>query len=153
MQAVHRLALGKGDAVNDQTGQASIASIAEGSADTRPDRIFLSDHVVEIEIGAYPEEFGVTQRVKFNVELDVMRRQREYADEVESVVSYDLIFHAIRDLAKGPRMKLLETFAERLATLLLDEARVQSARIRIEKLDRVSGSLGVEIERRSGADR
>lgn len=137
--------------MNDQTGQASIASIAEGSADTQPDRIFLRDHVIEMEIGAYPEEFGVTQRVKFNVELDVMRRQREYADEVESVVSYDLIFHGIRDLANGPRIKLLETFAERLAMLLLDEARVQCARIRIEKLDRVSGALGVEIERRKSA--
>ncbi len=135
--------------MNDQTGQADISEIASDSAGMRSDRIFLRDHVVDVEIGAYPEEFGVTQRLKFTVELDVIRRQREYADEVESVVSYDLIFEAIRDLCDGPRMKLLETFAERLAASLLSESRVLCARIRIEKLDRVSGALGVEIERRS----
>ena len=44
-------------------------------------------------------------------------------------------------------MKLVETYAERLAERLLAEPRVTRASIRIEKLDRVDGALGVEIER------
>ncbi|MEM7547263.1 MAG: dihydroneopterin aldolase [Pseudomonadota bacterium] len=135
--------------MNDESGSTALADVAHGVAGPPRDRIFLHDHIVEMEIGAYPSEFGVTQTLRFNVDLDVLRNQTEYADEVESVVSYDLIFHAIRDLAAGPRMKLLETFAERLAAQLLSEPRVVRAAIRIEKMDRVSGSLGVEIERRS----
>lgn len=114
------------------------------------DRIFLRDHIVAVEIGAYAEEYGVTQRLRFSVDLEVRRIGAPDVDEVASVVSYDLIFAAIRDLADGPRMKLLETFAERLAARLLAEDDVMRARIRIEKLDRVSGALGVEIERQSG---
>ena len=34
-----------------------------------PDRIFLSNYVCEIEIGAYREEHGVTQRVRFDITL------------------------------------------------------------------------------------
>ena len=114
-----------------------------------PDRIFLRDHVAEVEIGAYPEEFGRRQRLRFSVELDVQPFAPDAPDEEGSVVSYDLILHAIRDLAEGPRMKLLETFAARLAARLLAHRGVLAARIRIEKLDRVPGSLGVEIERRA----
>lgn len=112
------------------------------------DRIFLRDHVAEVEIGAYPEEFGVTQRLRFRVDLEVRRRADAFSDELDSVVSYDLIFEAIRALGDGPRMRLLETFAERLAERLLTSSRVLSARIRIEKIDRIDGALGVEIERR-----
>lgn len=123
--------------------------IGQGAERVAYDRVFLRDHVVEMEIGAYSEEYGVTQRLRFTVELDVRRFHAEYADEVESVVSYDLIFEGIRDIAAGPRIKLLETFAERLAARLLSHERVARALVRIEKLDRVSGALGVEIERRA----
>lgn len=132
--------------MNDETTGMLIGRGVEG---VPCDRVFLRDHVAAIEIGAYAEEYGVTQRLRFSVELDVRKFSADYADEVESVVSYDLIFEAIRDLAAGSRMKLLETFAERLAARLLTEPRVARARIRIEKLDRVSGALGVEIERRA----
>ena len=70
-------------------------------------------------------------------------------DEVESIVSYDLIIEAIDAIVSGPRIKLLETFAERLAQRLVAEPRVLAAHIIIEKLDRVAGSLGVEIIRRA----
>ena len=111
------------------------------------DRIFLADYVTDVEIGAFAEEYGVTQRLRFNVHLDVRRFHAEYGDEVEAVVSYDVIIEAIDALKSGPRIKLVETFAERLAEILLNEPRVARALIRIEKLDRVNGSLGVEIER------
>ncbi|MFV0475823.1 MAG: dihydroneopterin aldolase [Pikeienuella sp.] len=112
------------------------------------DRIFLHDHIIEVEIGAFAEEFGRVQRLRFNVDLDIARQAETYADDLGNVVSYDLIVNGIRELAAGPRIMLLESFAERLAARLLSEARVARARVRIEKLDRVSGSLGVEIERR-----
>lgn len=119
--------------------------------DGRRDRIFLRDYVFALEIGAYDDEVGAPQRLRVNVDLEIRRVRAEFADEVESVVSYDLIIDAIDALAAGPRMKLLETFAERLAARLLENDHAMRATIRIEKLDRVSGSLGVEIERSAGA--
>ncbi|MEE8453596.1 MAG: hypothetical protein V3R90_02345, partial [Limibaculum sp.] len=37
------------------------------------DRIFLRGYTREIEIGAYTEELGVTQRVGFDIVLEVTR--------------------------------------------------------------------------------
>ena len=45
---------------------------AEATAGADPrDRISLRDHVVEVEIGAFQAERGVTQRVRFNVVVEV----------------------------------------------------------------------------------
>lgn len=130
--------------MEDRSGPEAKARALGGPAH---DRIFLADYITEMEIGAYADEYDVEQRLRFNVHLDVRRFRAAYGDEVDAVVSYDLIIEAIERLKAGPRMKLVETFAERLAEILLNEPRVARAVIRIEKLDRVAGALGVEIER------
>ena len=90
----------------------------------------IRDHVRALEIGAFAEEHGVTQRLRFNVDLDVTRETPLDDGDVESVVSYDVIIDAIHTLAEGPRINLLETFAERLAERLFSDPRVAAATIR-----------------------
>ena len=112
------------------------------------DRIFLSNYVRDFEIGAFSEEHGVTQRVRFDVTVEVARNTAHIDDTVPRVVSYDEIVNAIEELIAGARINLLETFAERLAQKCLADPRARRAHIRIEKLDRLDGAgLGVEITR------
>lgn len=117
--------------------------------DPPADRIFLSDFVREIEIGAYAEEVGVTQRVKFNLVLEVTRNTAHIDDRVGRVINYDDLIESIDTVANGERINLLETFAERLAQLCLVDPRARRIRIRIEKLDRLpdGATLGCEITR------
>jgi len=119
-------------------------------ADTAADRIFLRNYVREIEIGAYREEVGITQRVRFDIVLEVTRNTAHIDDQVGRVINYDDLIEAIEGLANGPRINLLETFAERLAQLCLIDPRARQVHIRIEKLDRLPGgaTLGCEISRR-----
>lgn len=137
--------------MNDQAGLTELREFGLWSEAQECDRIFLRDHVRAVEIGAFSEEYGVTQNLRFNVVLDVPRFTLETADDVDSIVSYDVIVDAISDLVEGERIILLETLAERLAADVLAHKNVMRVWLRIEKLDRVSGSLGVEIERRQGA--
>ena len=125
---------------------------SDPSADPNPDlpadRIFLSNYVRAFDVGAYAEERGVQQRVRFDVVLEVARNTSHIDDKPERVVSYDDLFSAIEELIAGPRMNLLETFAEALANLALVDPRARRVHIRIEKLDRLDGAgLGVEIIR------
>ena len=83
------------------------------------DRIFLSNYVRMVDIGAYAEERGVEQHVRFDVTLEVARNTAHIEDKAERVVSYDDLVAAISDLIDGPRMNLLETFAEALANRVL----------------------------------
>jgi len=113
------------------------------------DRVFLQNYVREVEIGAYAEEHGHAQRLRFDLVLEVARNTAHVDDEVARVLNYDTLVHAIEDLAAGPRINLLETFAERLAQRLLEDERARRVHIRLQKLDRLPGgaSLGCEITR------
>jgi len=121
------------------------------NAETGPqaDRIFLRGYTREIEIGAYAQEVGVTQRVRFDIVLEVTRNTAHIDDQVGRVINYDDLIEAIEGLISGPRISLLETFAERLAQLCLIDPRARRVHIRIEKLDRLPGgaTLGCEISR------
>ncbi|MEL6337024.1 MAG: dihydroneopterin aldolase [Pseudomonadota bacterium] len=124
------------------------APIATPAVEER-DTIFLADYVRPLEIGVFASEYGVEQRVAFDVVIEVARSPALRDDRVEHVISYDEIVQAIETLATGPRIQLLETFAERLAELLLTDPRARRVHMRIAKLDLLKngGRLGIEITR------
>ena len=121
---------------------------AEATAQQEPlDRISLRDHVVELEIGAFQAERGTTQRVCFNVVVEVDPVTGPVDDDVDRIVSYDRVTEAIALELAEERLNLLETLAERIAERILLEPRAVRVFVRIEKLDRGPGALGVEIVR------
>lgn len=121
---------------------------AEAMAEGDPrDRISLRDHVVEVEIGAFQAERGTTQRVRFNVVVEVRPHTGTLEDDVDQILSYDRITEAIAAELASERLNLLETLAERVAERILLEPQALRAFVRIEKLDRGPGALGVEIVR------
>ena len=111
------------------------------------DRISVRDYVRDVEIGAFRPERGVTQRVRFNVVLEVSHHTAAQDDDVDKVISYDTITEAIEHELQAERINLLETLAERVAARCLADPRAVRAFVRIEKLDRIPGTLGDEIVR------
>jgi dihydroneopterin aldolase len=121
-------------------------SVASASADPR-DRISLRDHVVEVEIGAFQQERGTTQRIQFNIVVEVRPQPQPLDDDVDKILSYDRLTEAIAAELSAERLNLLETLSERVAERILAEPQAMRAFVRIEKLDRGPGKLGVEIVR------
>ncbi len=150
MRPARRCGTRRGSTNDRESPAAEPARCAgERGGRTQADRIFLRGYTREIEIGAYTEEVGVTQRVRFDVVLEVTRNTAHIDDRVGRVINYDDLIEAIDNLISGPRINLLETFAERLAQLCLIDPRARRVHIRIEKLDRLPGgaTLGCEISR------
>ncbi|WP_172299973.1 dihydroneopterin aldolase [Pseudoruegeria sp. HB172150] len=112
-----------------------------------PDRISLRDHIVEAEIGAFQAERGRTQRLCFNIVVELTPPTGPVDDDVDRIVSYDRVTEAIHGELAAERLNLLETLAERIAERVLNEPRVRRIFVRVEKLDRGPGALGVEIVR------
>ncbi|RPE71061.1 dihydroneopterin aldolase [Pacificibacter maritimus] len=121
------------------------ASVTGGDAPL--DRLSLRDHVVEVEIGAFQAERGVSQRVSFNIVVELTPATGPIDDDVDRILSYDALTEAIHIELAAERLNLLETLAERIATRILTEPRAFRVFVRIEKLDRGPGALGVEIVR------
>ena len=110
------------------------------------DRISLRDHIVTVEIGAFQAERGTTQRICFNVVVEVAPQDR-LDDDVDRILSYDKVTEAIAHELAAERLNLLETLAQRVAERILIEPQARRVFVRIEKLDRGPGALGVEIMR------
>lgn len=110
------------------------------------DRISLRDHVREVEIGAFQAERGHLQRVRFNIVVEVVHGG-DIADDVDRILSYDRLTEAIAAELAAERLNLLETLAARIADRILGEPQARRVFVRIEKLDRGPGDLGVEIVR------
>ncbi len=123
---------------------------SEAGAPEVADRISLRDQIVEVDIGAFQQERGKTQRVCFNVVVEV-RPLNSVSDDVDRILSYDKVSEAISAELAKERLNLLETLAERIAERILLEPQALRVFVRIEKLDRGPGALGVEIVR-SGND-
>ena len=121
---------------------------AEATAQSGPlDRISLRDHIVEVEIGAFQAERGVTQRISFNIVVEVSPLTGPVDDDVDRILSYDKVTEAIAFELSAERLNLLETLAVRVADRILLEPQAMRTFVRIEKLDRGAGALGVEIVR------
>ena len=121
-------------------------ALASAPADPR-DRISLRDHVVEADIGAFQQERGQQQRLRFNVVVEVRPAPAPLDDDVDRILSYDRITEAIAAELAAERLTLLETLAERVAERVLLEPQAMRVFVRVEKLDRGPGALGVEIVR------
>ena len=111
------------------------------------DHILVRDYVKEIEIGAFQSEYGVKQRVSFNVILEVISDNYPMHDNVDLVLSYDNIIEIIEGEIVQQRVALLETLAEHIALSCLSLDSVNAVTVRLEKLDRSIGKLGVQISR------
>ena len=118
--------------------------------------VFLRDFVLSASIGVHPREHTARQRVRINVDLAVeddgarpMSRGGVGADDLSRVVDYEKVADQVRAIVDAGHVRLVETLAERIAEVCLLDAKVKSARIRVEKLDILAGaaSVGVEIER------
>lgn len=121
---------------------------AKATADGAPrDRISMTDHIREVEIGAFQAERGVTQKIQFDVVVEVETRAESAVDDVDRILSYDTIVEAIDIALAAERVNLLETLAARIADGILEHPLAARVFVRIGKLDRGPYTLGVEIMR------
>lgn len=111
-----------------------------------PDRISLRDHIRSVEIGAFEGERGVLQRLLFDVAVEVAP-PGDARDDVDRILSYDRIGEAIEAELGAGRVALLETLADGVARRILREPQALRVILRIQKLDRGPGALGVEVVR------
>lgn len=120
-------------------------------------RVLIRDLVLGVSIGVWKREKNVAQRVRINVELLAARSGPLLGPEPrlgrrDRILRYDTVVSGIRRIVAEGHFDLCETLAERIATLCLENRRVRSTRVRVEKLDVYpdAASVGAEIERHRG---
>lgn len=113
-------------------------------------RILVRDLVLKCSIGIHAHELLAPQRVRVNVEMAVYEQAGPASDDIANVVSYEDVIEGIKRMLAEGHINLVETLADKVAALCLTDERVDSVRVRVEKLDvyAEASSVGIEIERR-----
>jgi 7,8-dihydroneopterin aldolase/epimerase/oxygenase len=113
------------------------------------DRVFLRGLQAECIIGFVDWERRVRQTVVVDLELPVDCRRAAASDEVADTLDYKKVAKRVLAFIEASEFKLVETLAQRLALLLLEEFALEWLRLSINKPGAIRNSrdAGVEIER------
>src|SRR5690606_34473698 len=87
------------------------------------DRVFVHDYVLDVEIGVYTNEKGVTQRVRFNVDVDLLPAKASLNDDIAQALDYYVITKGIKATIGRGHINLVEPLAEEVAAHCLAHKR------------------------------
>lgn len=112
-------------------------------------RIAVRDLDVAWSIGVFDHEQTRMQSVRINLDLEAVPLSDWEADDYQAVPCYAEMAKRIETLAAEGHVKLVETLASRIADMCLEDPRILSACVRVEKPEALANAatVGVEIRR------
>ena len=118
------------------------------------DSIFLHDMKVETVIGVWDWERKIRQTVSIDLEMSADIRKAAASDSVEDALNYKSVAKRVQAFVGESTFQLVETLAEKIAAIVLDEFDVAWVRVRVNKPGAIRGArdVGVLIERGSRPD-
>ena len=114
------------------------------------DAILIRDLRVEALIGIHKRERHVTQAVCIDLDIGLPGTTVFKSDKVSDTIDYEQVALKIMALAASGHFRLVETLAERIARLLLDDFGAPWAKISVAKIGILPNAkfVGVTIERK-----
>jgi dihydroneopterin aldolase len=114
------------------------------------DAILLRDLRVEALIGIHKRERYVAQTVSIDLDIGLPGTAVFKSDKVADTIDYEKVALGIKALAASAHFRLVETLAERIARLLLDEFGAPWVKVSVAKIGILGNAkfVGVTIERK-----
>ena len=113
------------------------------------DIVFIRELRADTVIGVYDWERRIRQTVVMDLELASDNRRAAAGDRIEDAIDYAAISQRVLSFIEVSEFQLIETMAEQVANIILDEFAVPWLRVRLAKPGAVSQArdVGVLIER------
>ena len=109
--------------------------------------VLIKDFIINEIIGIHDHEKTKKQKIIFNIIIDVNQNTLPDENDLESIVDYEKITNKLENLAKRKNYNFLESLAEDSFKEILEDIRINSVKIKIEKPDAIANanSVGVEV--------
>ena len=113
------------------------------------DKIFIHALKTEAIIGIFDWERQVKQTVIVDIEISADVRKAALSDSIDDTLNYKRVAKHVLAFVEGSKFHLVETLAEHLAMLMLEEFGVAWVRISLSKPGAIRSSrdVGVILER------
>lgn len=121
-------------------------AVPDGAQSARSYRLCVRDLVLPAHVGVYEHEKQAPQRVRIDLDMIVESDPGPLDDDIRRVVSYEDLIGGIRKHIARGHVNLVETLAENIAALCLEDERVLEVRVRVEKPDIIPEAVGVGVE-------
>lgn len=117
----------------------------------RVDKVFIRQLKVSAQVGILPWECENHQDIFFDIDIAVDANQIVQTDNINHTVDYAKVKKCISQFAKQHRFNLIETLADKIAALLIENFNIQWLRLTLTKPRAFDGDAlaGVTIERNS----
>lgn len=114
-----------------------------------PDRIFLRDLRVDTIIGIYEQERVNKQTVSIDLTMPGDIRRAAASDHIDDTLNYQAVAERIATMTAASSYQLVETLAERIAAICMDEFAMPWIEVRVNKPGAVKDArdVGVHIAR------
>ena len=113
------------------------------------DRITISGIEIDCVVGINDWERLAKQRITIDITLHASVQKAGETDQIGDTVNYRTITHRVVEEISGTSFGLIESLAERGAGLCLEDEKVRTVEVRVNKPGAVrhADSVGVEITR------
>ena len=117
------------------------------------DKIFLTSLSTEAVIGIFDWERKVRQRIEVDLEMSLDLAAAANTDSIDDTLNYKAVAKRVLAFVEKSQFQLVETLAERIASLVLAEFPVAAVRVTVHKPGAIRNSrdVGVIIERNRNA--
>jgi dihydroneopterin aldolase len=114
------------------------------------DAIVIRDLRVEASIGIHKRERHVRQTLTIDLEIGIPGTAVFASDKVADTIDYEQVTIRIKALADSGHFRLVETIAERIASLVIQDMGAPWVKLSVAKIGILPNAkfVGVSIERR-----
>lgn len=113
------------------------------------DRVYIRDLKIDTVIGIFEWERRIRQTVSLDLEMATDIRRAAATDHIEDALDYKAVGKRLISFISASEFQLVETLAERVADIVLEEFSVPWLQLRLSKPGALRGSqdVGIIIER------
>ena len=113
------------------------------------DIVFIRDLQIETVIGIYDWERKVRQVISLDIDMATDIQKAASSDNIDDTLSYKTVAKRLIAFVEDSEFELVETLAEKICAIILEEFDVPWVRLSLSKPGAVRGSrsVGVIIER------
>jgi len=121
---------------------------------THSDTVFLTEMKVETIVGIWEWERKIRQTVVIDLEMAADIRKAAASDSIDDALNYKSVAKRLQQFVADSEFQLVETLAEKIAGVVMDEFGVSWVRVKLNKPGAIRGArdVGVLIERGKRTD-
>ncbi len=109
------------------------------------DIVFIQGLKIDTVIGIYDWERQVRQDITLDIEMGFDIVPASKTDHIDQTLDYKAVSKRLIDFVKNSEFQLVETLAEKICEIILNEFEVMEVKLTLNKGQAVTGAQGVGV--------